>query len=83
MVVGVIGLLAVGAGSSVNQVVGWRLAAGQLGLDTVWHNAALLEDKMFFQEQPAVYALAAIGAVVLWRRDRRRFVGIVGGSFAH
>ena len=77
-VVGAIGLVAVGVGRSVNQVVGWRLAAGQFGLETVSHNAALLVDKMYLQEHPAVYALAAIGAVVLWRRDRRLCVGIAG-----
>jgi dolichyl-phosphate-mannose-protein mannosyltransferase len=76
--VGITGLFAVGVGSSVDQVVGWRLAAGQLGLETVLHNAALLVDKMYLQEHPAVYALAAIGASVLWKRDGRLFVGIAG-----
>jgi hypothetical protein len=77
VVTGAAGVLAAGTRDSLNQVVGWRLSSGQVSLETIPHNAALLLDKMQ-AEHLAVYTLAIIGAAVLWRRDRLLFLAIAG-----
>ena len=68
-VVGLIGLVAVGP-AAVEQVIGWRLDGRQFDFSwsTISEGFAVLEDKMFRQEQPALYALAAIGGLVLAKR---------------
>jgi hypothetical protein len=81
VVTGVAGVLGVGIRGSLNQVVGWRLSAGQVSLETIPHNAALLLDKMQV-EHPAVYTLAIVGAAILWRRDRLVFLATAGWAGA-
>jgi hypothetical protein len=76
--VGMLGLAGVGLDGSLGQVVGWRLAAGQLRLDVVPWNAALLIDKMWSAEQPMTYALTIAGIATLWVRERRLFVAWTG-----
>lgn len=71
LAVGLGALLAVGPAEALQQVIGWRVGGRQLDPGTVGHNAELLVDKMFRQEQPALYALAALGAVALLHRGGR------------
>jgi 4-amino-4-deoxy-L-arabinose transferase-like glycosyltransferase len=69
--VGLAGITLVGGWVAFEQVIGWRVGGRQL--DPSWavlaDNADLLIDKMFRQEQPATYALAAAGGVFLARRS--------------
>ena len=78
--VGVAGLAAVGTLGALDQVIGWRLGGRQFDptLPVIQHNAELLVDKMFRQEQPAFYALAAVGGFALARRSPRAGSALVG-----
>ena len=78
--VGLAGLLAAGGGVVLDQVLGWRVQAGQLDptLSTVGHNVDLLLDKMFRQEQPAFYVLAIVGGLALIRRSYRAGLALIG-----
>lgn len=73
-------LALVGPAEVLGRVVGWRAGGGQLdpSLGTLTANAAMLLDKMFRQEQPAFYALAAIGATAASVRAPRVGLGLVG-----
>lgn len=77
LLVGLGALLAVGPTAVLSQVVGWRVGGRQFDLATVPHNADLLLDKMFRQEQPAFYVLAAVGAGVLFGRSRRAGLAVI------
>jgi hypothetical protein len=74
------GLAAVGAGGAVDQVIGWRLGGRQLdpSAAVVSANVDLLIDKMFRQERPAFYALAAAGGAILAMRSPRAGLAMVG-----
>jgi hypothetical protein len=79
-VVGLAGIALVGGWVAFEQVIGWRVGGRQL--DPSWvvlaDNADLLIDKMFRQERPAMYALAAAGGVFLARRSRLLGFALIG-----
>ena len=78
VVVGV--LLAVGPVEVLGRIVSWRLGGQQLDPSpaVLGHNANMLLDKMFRQEQPAMYALAAVGWLGLVRRAPRAGLALGG-----
>jgi hypothetical protein len=80
LAVGAVGLAAAGSLLALDQVVGWRVGGDQLDLRPagIGHNVELLIDKMFRQEQPAFYALAAAGGLALVRRSPRAGLAVVG-----
>lgn len=80
--VGLGALLGVGIGPALDQVIGWRLEGEQVdpSLETIRHNAELLVDRLLLPEQPALYALAFVGAVLL-ARSRSRFGLAITGWF--
>ena len=71
---------AIGPLEVLNRIVTWRLAGQQL--DPSWpgisHNVELLYDKMFRQEQPAFYALAAVGGLALLLRALQPGLALAG-----
>lgn len=71
--VAALGLAATGGLGAIDEVVGWRLGSRQLDPSpaVVWHNAELLLDKMYRQEQPALYLLALVGLAALLGRAPR------------
>jgi hypothetical protein len=71
VVVGLVALIVVGGLGAFEQVIGWRVGSRQFdpSLGIVAHNVELLVDKMFRQEQPALYALTVLGAVALIARS--------------
>lgn len=77
---GLAGLALVGAGSTFEQVIGWRLRAQQL--DPSWpivsHNAGLLLDKLSGREGAALYTLGGLGAVLLVITSGRLALALVG-----
>ncbi|MDP8923988.1 MAG: glycosyltransferase family 39 protein, partial [Chloroflexota bacterium] len=80
MLVGLGALLGVGLGPALDQVVGWRLQGEQVdpSLETIRHNAELLVDRLVLEEQPAFYALALVGALLLARSRLRFGLAVVG-----
>jgi len=66
-------LLLSGPAEVMSRIVGWRVGGHQLdpSLAVMQGNAAMLLDKMYGQEQPAMYALAGLGALfLLWKAPR-------------
>ncbi len=78
LAVGGAGLLIAGPGEALGQLVSWRLAGQELDLAVVQHNTGLLADKMFHQERPGFYALAAVGALALLARTPRAGLAVLG-----
>jgi hypothetical protein len=78
--VGIGGLALTGLGASFQQVVGWRLQGQKVDLSPgmVSHNVGLLFDKLYGREEPAFYALALLGVLLLARSSGRLTLAIAG-----
>jgi hypothetical protein len=70
----------VGPAEVFGRIVGWRAGGGQFSAtwETVAANGSMLLDKMFRQEQPALYALAGAGAIAAFRRAPRVGAALLG-----
>jgi 4-amino-4-deoxy-L-arabinose transferase-like glycosyltransferase len=70
----------VGPAEVFGRIVGWRAGGGQFSAtwETVAANGSMLLDKMFRQEQPALYALAGVGAIAAFRRAPRVGAALLG-----
>lgn len=73
-------LMMTGPVEVISRIVSWRLGGHQLdpSIAVIQGNAFMLLDKMYRQEQPAVYALAAIGALVLLRSAPQVGLALLG-----